>query len=138
MRAAGPTRSRPPGRVEAATSPGPEAPRRMPDFPDASDLHAPLRHDVRFLGERRVHLETAGAHVAELESLLTLTDHVGLGLKLAGDLDEPVPMGTGGTADVALPRSAEDWAAALDTIGYEIVCGISSRIPRVPRRSIDH
>jgi alanine racemase len=33
---------------------------------------------------------------------------------------------------------AEDWAAALDTIGYEIVCGISSRIPRVPRRSIDH
>ncbi|MGB3735414.1 MAG: alanine racemase [Ilumatobacter sp.] len=33
---------------------------------------------------------------------------------------------------------AEDWAAALDTIGYEVVCGISSRIPRVPRRSIDH
>ncbi|MFT4658823.1 MAG: alanine racemase [Candidatus Aldehydirespiratoraceae bacterium] len=33
---------------------------------------------------------------------------------------------------------AEDWADALDTIGYEIVCGISSRIPRVPRRSIHH
>ncbi len=33
---------------------------------------------------------------------------------------------------------AEDWAASLDTIGYEIVCGVSSRIPRVPRRSIDH
>ena len=33
---------------------------------------------------------------------------------------------------------AEDWAEALDTIGYEIICGISSRIPRVPRRSIDH
>jgi hypothetical protein len=25
----------------------------------------------------------------------------------------------------------------LDTIGYEIVCGISSRVPRFPRRSID-
>ena len=33
--------------------------------------------------------------------------------------------------------TAEDWADRLDTIGYEIVCGISSRIPRVPRRSID-
>jgi len=32
---------------------------------------------------------------------------------------------------------AEDWAARLDTIGYEIVCGISGRVPRVPRRSID-
>ena len=32
---------------------------------------------------------------------------------------------------------AADWARALDTIGYEIVCGVSSRIPRVPRRSID-
>ena len=34
--------------------------------------------------------------------------------------------------------SAEDWARRLDTIGYEIVCGISERIPRVPRRSIDN
>lgn len=33
---------------------------------------------------------------------------------------------------------AEEWAAKLDTIGYEIVCGISSRVPRVPRRSIDN
>lgn len=32
---------------------------------------------------------------------------------------------------------AEDWAERLDTIGYEIVCGISKRVPRVPRRSID-
>ena len=31
----------------------------------------------------------------------------------------------------------EDWARSLDTIGYEVVCGISGRIPRVPRRSID-
>ncbi len=32
---------------------------------------------------------------------------------------------------------AAEWADALDTIGYEIVCGVSKRIPRVPRRSID-
>jgi alanine racemase len=32
---------------------------------------------------------------------------------------------------------AEDWAARLGTIGYEIVCGISKRVPRVPRRSIE-
>lgn len=38
----------------------------------------------------------------------------------------------------AISIRAEDWADALDTIGYEIVCGISSRIPRVPRRSIDN
>lgn len=31
---------------------------------------------------------------------------------------------------------AEEWARALDTIGYEIVCGIGTRVPRVERRSI--
>ncbi len=31
---------------------------------------------------------------------------------------------------------AVEWADALDTISYEIVCGVSKRIPRVPRRSI--
>jgi alanine racemase len=25
---------------------------------------------------------------------------------------------------------AEDWAAALGTINYEVTCGISSRVPR--------
>jgi alanine racemase len=33
---------------------------------------------------------------------------------------------------------AAEWAEILGTIGYEIVCGVSRRIPRVPRRSIDH
>ena len=28
---------------------------------------------------------------------------------------------------------AEEWAGRLDTIGYEIVCGISARVPRVVR-----
>jgi alanine racemase len=32
---------------------------------------------------------------------------------------------------------AEDWAARLDTIGYEIVCGISSRVPRRTARNIE-
>ncbi|WP_420451237.1 alanine racemase [Ilumatobacter sp.] len=40
-----------------------------------------------------------------------------------------------GTTDTIL---AQDWARRLDTIGYEIVCGISPRVARVPRRSIDH
>lgn len=31
--------------------------------------------------------------------------------------------------------TAADWAERLDTIGYEIVCGISARVPRVPPRS---
>ena len=48
---------------------------------------------------------------------------------------------------LAGPLSEEEWtpgedrvehADALGTIGYEIVCGVSGRIPRVPRRSIDH
>ncbi len=38
----------------------------------------------------------------------------------------------------AIRIRAEDWAHALGTIGYEVVCGISARVPRVPRRSIDH
>jgi alanine racemase len=32
---------------------------------------------------------------------------------------------------------AEEWADRLDTIGYEIVCGIGGRVPRRPGRSID-
>ncbi|MEM8620611.1 MAG: alanine racemase [Actinomycetota bacterium] len=59
-----------------------------------------------------------------------------------GDL--PVAVGDevvliGGSRDVAgdRPIRAEEWAQLLDTIGYEIVCGISARVPRVPRRSID-
>lgn len=31
---------------------------------------------------------------------------------------------------------AEEWAARLGTIGYEIVCAVSTRVPRVLRRSI--
>ncbi len=40
--------------------------------------------------------------------------------------DEAVLIGTQGTHTI----TAADWASALDTIAYEIVCGISSRIER--------
>ncbi|HQZ34629.1 MAG TPA: alanine racemase [Ilumatobacteraceae bacterium] len=49
----------------------------------------------------------------------TRDDHVQVG-------DEAVLIGTQGTHTI----TAADWAAALDTIAYEIVCGISSRIER--------
>ncbi len=41
--------------------------------------------------------------------------------------DEVVLIGSQGTANI----DAYDWAQRLDTIAYEIVCGISSRVPRV-------
>jgi len=51
-----------------------------------------------------------------------------------GDTDGPVPVpgdevvliGEQGGARI----TAEDWATRLDTIAYEIVCGLGSRIPR--------
>ncbi len=49
------------------------------------------------------------------------------------DLGEPVPTGT---EAVLLGRRggerilAEDWARALDTINYEITCGLTARVPR--------
>lgn len=44
------------------------------------------------LGERRVHLETAGGDPDALESVLSAVDHVSLDLKLPADLDPPVPL----------------------------------------------
>ena len=46
--------------------------------------------------------------------------------------DEVVLIGEQGGERV----SAEEWADRLGTIGYEIVCGVSRRIARVPRRNI--
>jgi len=40
--------------------------------------------------------------------------------------DEAVLLGTQGTVTI----TANEIATRLETIGYEIVCGISSRIPR--------
>ena len=55
--------------------------------------------------------------------------NVGDDVTLIGEQRRP----DGGTEEIR----AVDWADALDTIGYEIVCGVSKRIPHVPRRSIE-
>ncbi|MAT05621.1 MAG: hypothetical protein CL424_11330 [Acidimicrobiaceae bacterium] len=41
--------------------------------------------------------------------------------------DEVVLIGRQGREEIR----AEDWAGRLGTIGYEIVCGISARVPRI-------
>lgn len=41
--------------------------------------------------------------------------------------DEAILIGTQGDEQVSI----EEWATRLDTIGYEIVCGIGPRVPRV-------
>ncbi len=46
--------------------------------------------------------------------------------------DEAVLIGRQGDESIR----AEEWARALDTIGYEITCGIGSRVPRVHARSV--
>jgi alanine racemase len=42
-------------------------------------------------------------------------------------------------ADGAEPEriTADDWAARIDTIGYEVVCGIGPRVPRFYRRNAE-
>jgi alanine racemase len=46
--------------------------------------------------------------------------------------DEAVLLGPQGDDRIR----SEDWARALDTIGYEITCGIGPRVPRVYARSV--
>ncbi|HKF90515.1 MAG TPA: alanine racemase C-terminal domain-containing protein [Acidimicrobiia bacterium] len=41
--------------------------------------------------------------------------------------DEVVLLGRDGDAEI----TADEWADRLGTIGYEIVCGIGRRVPRV-------
>ena len=41
--------------------------------------------------------------------------------------DEVVLLGRQGAEEV----SANEWARLLGTIGYEVTCGISARVPRV-------
>jgi alanine racemase len=45
--------------------------------------------------------------------------------------DEVVLLGSQGDEHI----TAEDWADRLGTIGYEIVCGISARVPRIHTRA---
>lgn len=45
--------------------------------------------------------------------------------------DEVVLIGAQGAESIV----ADDWAAKLDTIGYEVICGIGPRVPRFYRRA---
>ena len=63
-----------------------------------------------FLGARRLHLETAGAHPRALRTVLAAVDHVSLDLKLPRDLAAPVELEP--DADEPVPRSAAEWAEA--------------------------
>lgn len=62
-------------------------------------------------GDRRLHLETAGAHPAALERVLPSVDHVSLDLKLPADLAAPVPVTQAADAE-PLPADAESWRDA--------------------------
>ena len=65
-----------------------------------------------FLGPRRLHLETAGAHPAALERVIDCFDHISLDLKAPDDLDRPVQVELDGGSSEALPHTAADWAGA--------------------------
>lgn len=64
-----------------------------------------------FVGERRMHLETAGAHPGALERVLGVLDHVSLDLKLPADLGAPVEVFRDGTLEPA-PGDEAGWRAA--------------------------
>jgi len=78
-----------------------------------------------FLGPRRIHLETAGAHPEALASVLHAVDHVSLDLKLPADLRSPVSLGLSGrepdpvtSTDVAVAR-----ALCLELVRGRDACG---------------
>jgi len=78
-----------------------------------------------FVGERRLHLETAGAHPAALERVLAHVDHVSLDLKLASDLAAPRELGPG-PAEPA-PADERAWSRArrrsLGLVASRDACG---------------
>lgn len=84
------------------------------------------------IGERRLHLETAGAHPRALERVLGAVDHVSLDLKLPLDLDPPVEPEGRAQGEVApdpepLPRDEAGWTrarrAALELVRGRDACG---------------
>ena len=78
------------------------------------------------IGERRLHLETAGGHPAALERVLGVVDHVSLDLKLPADLDAPEAVGLPQGGEPS-PRNEVDWArarsAALELVRGRDACG---------------
>ena len=70
-----------------------------------------------FMGGRRLHLETAGAHPGALERVLPVVDHVSLDLKLPGDMAPPQAVnppeeGLPEPIDEPSPTDASTWTAA--------------------------
>jgi organic radical activating enzyme len=63
------------------------------------------------LGERRLHLETGGAHPRTLARVVERIDHVSLDLKPDLDLDPPEEVDGAGT-DEPSPRTPAEWRAA--------------------------
>jgi organic radical activating enzyme len=75
-----------------------------------------------YVGPRRIHLETAGAHPRALETVLDAVDHVSLDLKLPADMEAPVALGIGSEgASEGEPRTAREWAAVRARILPQLV-----------------
>ena len=62
------------------------------------------------LGDRRLHLESAGAHPAALERVRDACDHLSLDLKLPRDLNDPVELE--GRVSEETPRTEDEWRGA--------------------------
>ena len=79
------------------------------------------------IGDRRLHLETAGAHPRALERVLGVVDHVSLDLKLPLDLESPVDHGSGAWGEEPVPRDEAGWTrarrAALPLVRGRDACG---------------
>ena len=66
-----------------------------------------------FLGERRLHLETAGGHPGALREVLEAVDHISLDLKLPADMDSPVELPSAELREPA-PATGDGWASARE------------------------
>ena len=77
------------------------------------------------VGDRRIHLETAGAHPAALERVRDAVDHISLDLKLPSTLDAPVELEAQPTEPV--PTDDMGWrtvrGACLDLVRGRDACG---------------
>lgn len=60
-----------------------------------------------YLGDRPLHLETAGAHPSALKQVLDQVDHVSCDLKLPADMAAPVPLAGEGEP---VPATEPEWA----------------------------
>ncbi len=63
------------------------------------------------VGQRRIHLETGGAHPKSLALVVDAVDHVSLDLKPDQDLDAPEEV-VGAGAEERAPRTSTEWRAA--------------------------